>query len=174
MPRRAEPPRRRVKSIRSRKFRSPRDRKRPNWPVIAIVVAAVVVVGIVVTLLLLSRGGGSSIEATEMPSPTPVEQTPVTETPTEEPTATGMPAPRTLTPAATPTATPIPEICLVVEQTWVRNRPTEDTIGLELLAAGARVGVIGEVQSEEGVWYLLAGYVEPAYIQAGKVQCPAP
>jgi hypothetical protein len=56
----------------------------------------------------------------------------------------------------------------------VRNHPKENTIGLELLEAGAKVDVIGEVEGEKGKWYLLAGYVGPAYIRAGKVQCPAP
>lgn len=174
MSRRAEPPRRRVKSIRDRKFRSPRDRRGPNWPVIAIVVAAIVVVGVIVTLLLSSRDGGSPAEVTYTPSPAPPEETPVTAPPTEEPTATSTLVPRTPTPVTTPTATPIPETCLVLEQTWVRNQPTEDTIGLELLEAGAEIGVMGEVQNEEGTWYLLAGYAGPAYIRAGKVQCPAP
>jgi uncharacterized protein YgiM (DUF1202 family) len=138
------------------------------------VVAAVVVVSVVVTLLLIYRHREATPEAT--PSTTvPTEESPgemVTIEPSNMPTPVPTTPPPTLTPSPTATATPVPQSCQVLDATWVRAQPTDQSTGIAQLSAGDDVGVIGQVQDDDGqTWYLLAGYQGEAYIRAEMVQC---
>ncbi len=170
----------RAPSLRGRKFAPPGASAGPNVPVIVVAVAAVVVVGTIVGLLLFYPRPSASPELT--PSPTlataaPTEPLPGATSTSVSPVApaTDTALPPTLTPRPTTTATPIPEICQAQQAMWVRAQPTEESTGIAQLSAGDKIGVIGQTQDSQGeLWYLLAGYAGPAYVQAEQVQCPAP
>jgi len=97
-----------------------------------------------------------------VPSPTPLS----TVTPPTRPTHT--PGPSTTTPVFEPRA------CRVIEEAWVRQGPSANTIGLERLAEGAEVGAIDILESEEGRWYRITGYDTHAYIHESLVDCAEP
>jgi len=158
--------------------------KRPAWPKRArprpsrspltpglLVLGAVTLLLLVAVIVLATRVVGPALAPTPTPTPT------VTPVPSATPTVTATPTPTqtpttTPTPTVTPTRTPIPKTCKVIVAAWVRDRPSNDGIGLNQVKVGDSVGIFGSVQGEGGTWYTLAGYDGPAHLPAKAVECP--
>ncbi|RLC91916.1 MAG: hypothetical protein DRI79_01785 [Chloroflexi bacterium] len=146
----------------------------PRWPYYVLGALGVALIGFLIWFFGFGPGApGAGVEPTLTPTQVLVTQPP-TRTPTPSPptaTPTSTPTP-TATPTATPRPTPTPVVCTMRYNGWVRDRPSDGGIGLALLKAGQQVNVIDFVDTPEGRWYRLAGFVPEGYTRVENVECP--
>jgi hypothetical protein len=145
-------------SKRSRKYRpgfEPPGQKTFPWWIVPVIV---VVIGLAVGLIFLFRSGPEESTTTPTISPT-LSPT----TPSPSPTTAATP---------TPTATPVTKSCTVSEDTVVRNGPSVDSIGQDIVR-GKKVNVIDTTEGDGYTWYraMLPGYDEIRYIRVEAVDC---
>ncbi len=174
MPR--EPSRSRVNDARSRRFR-PVRRSNGQGPIWLWGIGAalfVVLVGAAILVVVPSVIGTNNQTPTTRPSNgqpagSNGDSPSIGETPT---TLIAVTPTNTISPSATPLPTAPPQSCRVLQQSWVRSAPREDSIGLALLEGGAPITVIGKIEKDGAIWYRVAEYPPEAYILAQVVQCP--
>jgi tetratricopeptide (TPR) repeat protein len=118
----------------------------------------------------------ANVELTFTPTPTQVIAThaPTSTSTPEPPTPTSTHTPRaTPTPTVTPRPTATPVVCTMRYNGWVREEPSDGSIGLALLKAGQQVEVVDFVNNPEGRWYQLEGFMPEGYTRVENVDCPS-
>ncbi len=172
------PPRSKKRAPARRQRRPPWEPRKSNRRLVG--------AGILAGLLLLSgvvwlatRGiktvrATPTFTATPTPTATATPTATMTPTPTHPPTFTPTPSSTptmTPSPTPTPTITPIPQMCELIVDGWVRDRPSDEGVGLAQLTAGATLGVIGSVEGDQGMWYQVVGYPVAAFVPAELLSC---
>lgn len=107
-----------------------------------------------------------TLTATIVLSPTPSSTPTITPEPTLTPTQTS-------TPTETPPPSPTPQVCQVTAGGWMRERASDDSVGLKILNSGSQILVFDRVDDGGTSWYLIQdGLQQSGYIRAVYVSCP--